>query len=366
MKSEIKGTILIVDDEIPIQRSLKRSFFKLPYQILTASGADDAFDYIRENEIDIILSDFKMPGEDGNSFLLKVKEKYPTIIRIMISGYIDKAKLMESLFRFNVVSLFPKPWDNSILLERIDQLLKIKNGINDPLVWNRLNNPLFFNIYRDSLQISNLEEFIKYDIPIFTGLLHLYNSDYYNGDHQLDLDRIIKHFSEESISLMIHSLLNDDYLNAELPQMHSFARKLDELFPRLKEKLNITSKIGDNLSPSLFILFRYIVIFVENIQDSHMRQETLFIQKSGKTFFFSSSIKRRSLLIVSFVKLWNIATPLTIFSENLYSAIENDSFKELSDGEQLLFVLDYFIHKENKATNEEIIDMIDACYPLHS
>lgn len=366
MKSEIIGTILIVDDEISIQRSLKRSFFKLPYQIVTASGADEAFSLLRQNEIDIILSDYKMPGDDGNSFLLRVKEKYPSIIRIMISGYIDKAKLMESLFRFNVVSLFPKPWDNSILLNRIDQLLRIKKGCPDPTVWQLMNNPLYFSIHQDDLPIKNLEEYIKYDIPLFAGLLHLYNSDYYNGDHQLDLVRIINHFSEESISQMIQDLIKDGYLSDNFPDLRSSARKMDYIFPILKEKLKINSKIGQNLSPSLFILFRYIILNIEYFKDSDMKEESLFIRKSGNSFSFTEMIKRRSHLIDSFVKLWNIAIPLSIFSENLCRAAKTESFYDLSEGEQLLFVLDYFINEEKEATNEEIIDHIESCYPLYT
>lgn len=364
MKSEEKRTILIVDDEISIQRSLKRSFFKSPYRILTASKADEAFEFLQNHKIDIILSDYKMPGEDGVTFLLKVKEKYPSIIRIIISGYIDKAKLMESLFRFNVVSLFPKPWDNRVLLDRIDQLLRIKDEFTDSLIWNRINNPVFFSFHKDSLPILNLEEYIKYDIPIFAGLLHLYNSDYYNGDHQLDLMRIINHFSEDSISPMIQALVSDSYVNDNLPKMRFCAQKMDEIFPELKEKLEITSKIGDNLSPSLFVLLRYIIFFIENTHESEIEKEALFINLIGKDFSFAKPMKRRSQIIISFNKLWNIATPLSIFSENLNKAVELNNFNVLSEGEKLLFILDYFINKENNISNEKIIDQIEAYYKL--
>lgn len=362
MKSESEKSILIVDDEIPIQRSLKRSFFKLPYRIFTASGAEEAYGIIEKNEIDIILSDFKMPGADGNTFLLGVKERYPSTIRILISGYIDKAKLMESLFRFNVVSLFPKPWSNKNLLNRIKELLEIKSRISDINIWTRLNNPILFNFENKNLPIENLEEYIKYDIPIYTGLLHLYNSDYYNGNHQLDLKRIINHFSVDSVSQMITAIQNDNFLNKNIPIMRSSARKMDEIYPVIKNKLNITTKIGDNLSPSFFILMRYILFFIENKPESDIKDPTYFVEWNGDDLAFSKSITDRSIIIDSFTKLWNIATPLTIFSENLFKAALTNSLHELSEGERLLFILDYFIHKDVNSTNTSIMEEVESLY----
>jgi len=355
METETTGTILIVDDEIPIQRSLRRSFYKLPYKIFTSSGAKEAFSIIEENDIDIILSDFKMPGLDGHTFLQRVKRSYPSIIRILISGYIDKSKLMESLFRFNVVSLFPKPWDIKLLLARIAELLSIKKSIKDIAIWNRLNNPVLFNIDKMSFQKDKLYEFIKYDIPIYTGLLHLYNSDYYNGDNQLDLMRIINHFSAESISDMISSIVNDNYLNRNLPMMRSNTEKMDKIYPYIKSKFQIKSRIGENLSPSFFILFRYIVFFIENNQKDNIETPTLFIKWNYNSFHFSERIKFRSTLLLSFLRLWNIATPLTEFSEKLYNTTHFHGFNELSDGERLLFLTDFFIHKNATGSREDIL-----------
>lgn len=362
MKSESEKTILIVDDEIPIQRSLKRSFFKLPYKIFTASGSEEAFGIIRENDIDIILSDFKMPGEDGNSFLLGVKEKYPSIIRIMISGYIDKAKLMESLFRFNVVSLFPKPWDNKSLLERIEELYAVKTRISDRDIWTRLNNPILFNIAMEDLPSDDLERYIKFDIPIYTGLLHLYNSDYYNGDQQLDLKRIINHFSADSISKMITDIIDDNYLNKKIPRMRTSAQKMDQIYPEMKEKLKISTKIGENLPPSFFMLMRYILFFIENNPKADIKDPNIFVELNRSDFVFSKDIKNKSVIIDSFTKLWNIATPLTIFSNSFYIASISNSLYELSEGERLLFIIDYYIHKDICSNNADIINEVEAFY----
>jgi len=145
-----EGLILIVDDEIPIQNALKRSFFRLPFKIFTASESKSAYEVLKNNNIDLIISDFKMPGEDGVQFLTKVKKDYPSTIRILISGFIDKDKLMQSLFRMNVVALFPKPWENRQLLNRVEELLQLKKLFPSKEIWQKINNPDLFKIKASS------------------------------------------------------------------------------------------------------------------------------------------------------------------------------------------------------------------------
>src|SRR5262249_24967680 len=80
-------TLLLVDDEINVQRALIRVLRHDGYRILTASNANEALDILRENVVQVIVSDQRMPGMSGTEFLSKVKITHPHTIRLLLSGF---------------------------------------------------------------------------------------------------------------------------------------------------------------------------------------------------------------------------------------------------------------------------------------
>ena len=69
------NTILLVDDELNVLRSLKRLFVRSGFDVATASSAADALEYLSTNRVAVIVTDFRMPVMDGAEFLLEVKQK---------------------------------------------------------------------------------------------------------------------------------------------------------------------------------------------------------------------------------------------------------------------------------------------------
>ena len=114
--------ILVVDDEIQILKALSRMFLETDYDILTAENGQEALKLIETNQIDMIISDMRMPILDGYQLLSIVKEKYPRIIRIILSGYADEKPMFKALLH-NIATLYVfKPWNNNVLLESINKL----------------------------------------------------------------------------------------------------------------------------------------------------------------------------------------------------------------------------------------------------
>lgn len=107
-----KGTILFVDDELSVLKSLKRIFQNEDCHVLTANGGEEALEILKTQAVHLVVSDQRMPKMSGANFLEKVRESYPNIIRITMSGYADIAAVIESINKAHIRYFLPKPWDN--------------------------------------------------------------------------------------------------------------------------------------------------------------------------------------------------------------------------------------------------------------
>lgn len=131
--------ILIVDDEAQILKSLSRMFLDTDYEILTSQSGEDALKRLESADIDLIISDMRMPVLDGYKLLRIVKEKYPKIIRIILSGYADEKPMFQALLH-NVAMLYVfKPWKNDEFLQKINKLFSDENVLESPGLINKVN-----------------------------------------------------------------------------------------------------------------------------------------------------------------------------------------------------------------------------------
>ena len=78
--------ILVVDDEMIVCESCKRILEEDGYEVEIALTGQEAFDKMKENLYDIVITDLKMPGIDGMEVLKTFRKEYPEAIIIMIPG----------------------------------------------------------------------------------------------------------------------------------------------------------------------------------------------------------------------------------------------------------------------------------------
>jgi DNA-binding NtrC family response regulator len=111
-----KYKVLFVDDEENILKALKRLFFmETALTVYTAESAEEGERIISADNIDVVVSDEKMPDKSGHEFLNYVKKQYPDTVRIMLTGHADMKSLMSAVNKGEVYSYLLKPWDDSIL-----------------------------------------------------------------------------------------------------------------------------------------------------------------------------------------------------------------------------------------------------------
>jgi diguanylate cyclase (GGDEF)-like protein len=108
-------TLLLLDDEENVLRSLARLFRRDGYQILTASSVREAFDLLASQAVQVIVSDQRMADLDGTEFLTRVRDLYPDTIRMVLSGYTDLETITDAINRGAIYRFLTKPWDDDEL-----------------------------------------------------------------------------------------------------------------------------------------------------------------------------------------------------------------------------------------------------------
>jgi two-component system NtrC family sensor kinase len=119
MRDSGRPTILCVDDEKSIRHALRRVFLDEPWELLFAASGQEGIEVFRDHHVDLVLSDFRMPGIDGVEFLKRAKEINPDCMRIVLSGYADINLIVEALNEGEIYRFVGKPWNDEELLHNV-------------------------------------------------------------------------------------------------------------------------------------------------------------------------------------------------------------------------------------------------------
>jgi len=184
--------ILLVDDERQILRSFAKIFLDLPYTILVAESGKEALRIINSETVSMVISDMRMPEMDGYALLREIKQKFPNIIRIILSGYADERVILKAL-QNNLAKLYLfKPWDNDEMIRILEHVFQAEEdllkmdifhavlGLDDlPTklsTYNRLTE-----LIENDADIDALAGVIEGDIAISTRVLRIVNSAFYGA-----------------------------------------------------------------------------------------------------------------------------------------------------------------------------------------
>ena len=122
---ENKAKILVVDDEVPVCRSIASALEPEGYLVDQALSGEEALQKEGENRYDVIIADLMMPGMSGMDLLRAVKEKRQDIVVIMITGY-PAMKTAVQAVKLGAFDYLPKPFAPSELRSLISRALEKK------------------------------------------------------------------------------------------------------------------------------------------------------------------------------------------------------------------------------------------------
>ena len=187
--------ILFVDDEPSILSSLRRLFRPQGYRVLLADGGKAALAMLETEAVDLVVSDMRMPEMDGAVLLEQVRERWPTVVRILLTGYADIGSTVAAINRGQIHRYIAKPWDDRDLLmcvqdgldrRRLEQenraLLALTRVQNDEL--QALNTDLAARVKARTSELeqvnamletsfAQLHENFLLSINVFAGLIEL-------------------------------------------------------------------------------------------------------------------------------------------------------------------------------------------------
>jgi response regulator RpfG family c-di-GMP phosphodiesterase len=123
MESE-KIKILYIDDEVNNLAAFKANFRKL-YEIHTAESAAEGRKILESNEIEIIITDQRMPQMTGVEFLESIVKEYPEPMRILLTGYTDMQALIDAVNKGHIYRYLNKPWNEEELKMFIRQAYEL-------------------------------------------------------------------------------------------------------------------------------------------------------------------------------------------------------------------------------------------------
>jgi len=105
-----RRTVLFVDDEHLVLASLQRGLLNEPYKKLYAENGQQALKMLEEHEVHVLVTDMRMPEMSGLDLLKVVKEKYPQIVRMVLSGYTQITTLLTAINQGEIYRYITKPW----------------------------------------------------------------------------------------------------------------------------------------------------------------------------------------------------------------------------------------------------------------
>lgn len=175
-----KITILCIDDEPNVLKALARVFIESDYIILFASSGREGLNMLEQEDVQIVIADYRMPEMDGVKFLKEVRQHWPDTVRIMLSGYAEISAVVSAINEGHIYKFIPKPWNDeelkATISNAVERYLLVKKNRelafeleikNEEL--ERLNNQLIRALREQSYSL-------KFTDNILTLYERLYNA----------------------------------------------------------------------------------------------------------------------------------------------------------------------------------------------
>lgn len=115
--------VLFVDDEPAVLDGFRKSFRKAPFEVYTAPSARLALELMADQDVDLLVSDERMPGMSGAELLARAARAHPEVPRLMLTGHATMDAAVKAINEGGVAKLLTKPIDSKALMQTIMELL---------------------------------------------------------------------------------------------------------------------------------------------------------------------------------------------------------------------------------------------------
>lgn len=183
--------ILFVDDETKVLEGIQRTMrpMRREWEMMFAEGGAAALETLSAKSFDVVVSDMRMPGMDGAKLLAEVRNQYPRIIRIVLSGHSNQDLIMKSVGTAH--QYLSKPCTPEILKETLARSCALRDLLEDKSLQDLVSQmptlpslPSLYNALVEELNspdssIKRVGEIISQDIGMTAKILQMINSAFF-------------------------------------------------------------------------------------------------------------------------------------------------------------------------------------------
>lgn len=173
---QTKPKILLVEDDLSTQSALIR-LFRSQFEVVAVDNPEKALQLIKNGlGVDVVFSDYSLPGQSGLVFLSQVQQLLPMAMRIILTGHLNVDELTTAMKNNILHRVFLKPWENNILLFQLQEVLKQQETL---------------------LENNKLEK-----LSVTDSVTGLFNHRYFLDNLQKEIDRALRHHRALSLILI--------------------------------------------------------------------------------------------------------------------------------------------------------------------
>ena len=213
--------ILFVDDDPRILSGLERMLFHLvgSWEMHFSTSGEEALELLEQKEFDLIVSDLRMPSMDGCTLLTEVKERWPHVVRVILSGQTETAKALRSVVVAH--QFLSKPCDPNRLEEVIRRTCSLRDMLYKKTLQEAIGKidtlPLRPRLYQELVKLlqdpevsfESLARLIKTDVSVSSKVLRMVNSAFIGLAQQINSVR-------DAVAYLGTTMIKNLVLTAEL------------------------------------------------------------------------------------------------------------------------------------------------------
>lgn len=262
-----KHTVLIVDDEVEILKSLNRGLHSEPYdKIFVSSGAQAIEAVKKDKNISVILTDMRMPGMNGLELLKLVDQISPKTVKIVLTGYTQLPQILATVNSVDIFKFMTKPWDleyelKDTLKAAIEEY-EFRNLEENRMVSSEMKGAMYHKMLSESY------EKVDYVLKLYDELIKALNQH-----HLLTLQTIRSIKDPEKLNPIIHQMNERVHYINRIFEMSRYSLKtfnLEELKEGVSksiqtmnipnENVTVISKTPDLVYYDNFKMFTSIIV----------------------------------------------------------------------------------------------------------
>ncbi len=285
--------VLFVDDEINILNALQREIQDCGFNSFFASSAKEALDMLQSNDISLVVTDLHMPSVNGIELLKQIRNDYPEIIRIVLTGYADKDMVIDAINQGQVFYYIMKPCD-------LDELKIIVNKGLEYFRTQKERKELYSILFEEKSKIENLNQSLnKSLIEQANTIVYQKNKieDAYNKLNELSI------LKRDVINLVSHELRTPLTIMMSAIELLEFVEPNEQkqVIANLKTGLNRLNRIvSDILTISLLKspkkIYNFNEIEIISLSKSAFDEMRNLAKQKKITLHFNNNIEKPQLV----------------------------------------------------------------------